>query len=122
MICRLLNLTHAPLGWISVGLTLSYSACAAHWQQAFRAAFSQLMLSALLFCCAGLDRVVVAVIDSGVELANGGVGASLWTNAAEVAADSVDNDGNGRFQPHKPEQPPALVYYADHLLAIHHRV
>lgn len=43
----------------------------------------------------GLDRVVVAVIDSGVELSSGAVGASLWTNAAEVAADGVDNDGNG---------------------------
>lgn len=46
-------------------------------------------------CCAGLDRVVVAVIDSGVELASGAVGASLWSNAAEIAADGVDNDGNG---------------------------
>jgi hypothetical protein len=48
-------------------------------------------------CCAGLDRVVVAVIDSGVELSSGAVGASLWTNAAEVAADGVDNDGNGQY-------------------------
>lgn len=55
-------------------------------------------LAASLFmrlCPAGLDRVVVAVIDSGVELSSGAVGASLWTNAAEVAADGADNDGNG---------------------------
>jgi hypothetical protein len=46
-------------------------------------------------CPAGLDRVVVAVLDSGVELASGGVGPSVWANAAEVASDGVDNDGNG---------------------------
>lgn len=44
---------------------------------------------------AGLDRVIVAVIDSGVELASSGVGAAVWANAAEVAGDGIDNDGNG---------------------------
>jgi hypothetical protein len=44
---------------------------------------------------AGLDRVIVAVIDTGVELASSGVGAAVWANAAEVAGDGVDNDGNG---------------------------
>jgi hypothetical protein len=67
------------------------------------------MLLALCLCCAGLDRVVVAVIDSGVELANGGVGASLWTNAAEVAADGVDNDGNGKLQPLGVKNVPGLA-------------
>lgn len=54
------------------------------------------------FCCpahaavvAGLDRVVVAVIDSGVELSSGGVGPAVWANSAEVAGDDIDNDGNG---------------------------
>jgi hypothetical protein len=42
-----------------------------------------------------MDRVVVAVIDSGVDVASSAVGAALWTNAAEVAGDGIDNDGNG---------------------------
>lgn len=46
---------------------------------------------------AGLDRVIVAVIDTGVELASSGVGAAVWANAAEVAGDGVDNDGNGAY-------------------------
>jgi hypothetical protein len=44
-----------------------------------------------------MDRVVVAVIDSGVEVASSAVGAALWTNAAEVAGDGIDNDGNGAW-------------------------
>lgn len=48
-----------------------------------------------VLCHVGMDRVVVAVIDSGVEVASSAVGAALWTNAAEVAGDGIDNDGNG---------------------------
>jgi hypothetical protein len=54
-------------------------------------------LPAAVLCYAGMDRVVVAVIDSGVEVASSAVGAALWTNAAEVAGDGIDNDGNGAW-------------------------
>jgi len=35
------------------------------------------------------------LIDSGVEVTHGGVGAAVWVNAGEVAGDGIDNDGNG---------------------------
>lgn len=40
---------------------------------------------------------MIAVIDSGVELSHGGVGAASWVNAGEIAADGIDNDGNGEL-------------------------
>ncbi|WIA34710.1 hypothetical protein OEZ86_013021 [Tetradesmus obliquus] len=43
----------------------------------------------------GLDEVVVAVVGSGIELSHSGLGPSVWANAGEVAADGIDNDGNG---------------------------
>lgn len=45
---------------------------------------------------AGFDEVLVAVIDSGIELSHGGVGAAVWANAGEVAGDGLDNDNNGK--------------------------
>jgi hypothetical protein len=42
---------------------------------------------------------VVAVIDSGVEVTHGGVGAAVWVNAGEIAGDGIDNDGNGEAPP-----------------------
>lgn len=39
--------------------------------------------------------MLVAVLDSGVELSQGGIGPSVWVNAGEVVGDSIDNDGNG---------------------------
>lgn len=38
----------------------------------------------------------MAVVDSGIELSHGSVGAAVWANAGEVAADGLDNDGNGK--------------------------
>lgn len=39
--------------------------------------------------------MVVAVVGSGIELSHSGLGPSVWANAGEVAADGIDNDGNG---------------------------
>lgn len=39
--------------------------------------------------------VVVAVIDSGVDPLHPALAGQLWTNAAEVPGDGIDNDGNG---------------------------
>ncbi|MBI2766901.1 MAG: S8 family serine peptidase [Chloroflexi bacterium] len=43
----------------------------------------------------GSGDVIVAVIDSGADLGHAGLAANTWTNPGEVAADGVDNDGNG---------------------------
>jgi len=40
--------------------------------------------------------VVVAVIDSGVDLGHPDLAANAWTNSREVAANGVDDDANGR--------------------------
>src|SRR5437868_8565992 len=40
------------------------------------------------------SQVVVAVIDSGIELSHPYLRDHLWTNPGETAADGVDNDGN----------------------------
>ncbi|KAF8061352.1 DGAT1-2 [Scenedesmus sp. PABB004] len=44
---------------------------------------------------AGSDDLVVAVLDTGLELSHGGAGAAAWANPREVAGDGLDNDGNG---------------------------
>ncbi|MDI9325377.1 MAG: S8 family serine peptidase, partial [Alphaproteobacteria bacterium] len=41
------------------------------------------------------DGIVVAVIDTGVQLNHEDVQGSLWINTNEVAGNSVDDDGNG---------------------------
>jgi subtilisin family serine protease len=43
----------------------------------------------------GSPDTVIAVIDSGIDLSNPDVASSLWTNAAEVPANGVDDDSNG---------------------------
>jgi subtilisin family serine protease len=43
----------------------------------------------------GSADTVIAVIDSGVELANPDLASSLWTNPGEVAANGIDDDANG---------------------------
>ena len=41
------------------------------------------------------DGVVVAVIDSGVQLNHPDLGGNLWTNAGEIAGNDLDDDSNG---------------------------
>ena len=44
----------------------------------------------------GSPRIVVGVIDEGIDLAHQDLAANIWTNPGEGAApDGVDNDGNG---------------------------
>ncbi|GMQ30013.1 S8 family peptidase [Algoriphagus confluentis] len=41
------------------------------------------------------QTVVVAVIDSGIDLDHEDIKNVLWTNPGEIAGDGIDNDGNG---------------------------
>lgn len=41
------------------------------------------------------DGVVVAVLDSGVDIDHQDIKFNIWSNSGEVAGDGVDNDGNG---------------------------
>ncbi|GHT18381.1 hypothetical protein FACS1894189_6210 [Planctomycetales bacterium] len=41
------------------------------------------------------ENVVVAVIDSGIQLNHPDLQANIWTNSGEIAGDGIDNDGNG---------------------------
>lgn len=43
----------------------------------------------------GSADVVVAVIDSGVDLDHADLADNIWTNTSEVAGNGVDDDGNG---------------------------
>jgi len=40
-------------------------------------------------------EVVVAVIDTGIDLGHPDLAANLWTNHGEIAGDGLDNDSNG---------------------------
>ncbi|MBI4599192.1 S8 family serine peptidase [Candidatus Uhrbacteria bacterium] len=43
----------------------------------------------------GSDDVVVAVLDTGLDLDHADLVSHVWTNGGEVAGDGIDNDGNG---------------------------
>lgn len=43
----------------------------------------------------GSDRVVIAVIDTGVEITHPDLAANIWTNPLEIPGNGVDDDGNG---------------------------
>lgn len=38
---------------------------------------------------------LIAVIDTGIDVAHPDLTANLWTNPGEIAGDGIDNDGNG---------------------------
>jgi len=40
--------------------------------------------------------VVVAVVDTGVDLSHSDLSSNIWTNTGEIAANGIDDDGNGR--------------------------
>ena len=43
----------------------------------------------------GSPRIVVGVIDEGIDVNHEDLAANIWTNPAEIAGDGIDNDGNG---------------------------
>ena len=43
----------------------------------------------------GTNKVIVAVIDSGVRYTHEDLLPNMWTNPGEIAGDGLDNDGNG---------------------------
>ncbi|MFH1142770.1 MAG: S8 family serine peptidase [Candidatus Uhrbacteria bacterium] len=43
----------------------------------------------------GSNTVIVAILDSGLDLDHPDIKNNLWTNPGEIAGDGIDNDGNG---------------------------
>ena len=44
---------------------------------------------------AAASSIVVAVIDTGVDMTHSALSGSIYTNSHEIAGDGIDNDGNG---------------------------
>jgi subtilisin family serine protease len=43
----------------------------------------------------GDGSVVVAILDTGVDLDHPDLEPNIWVNSGEIAGDGIDNDGNG---------------------------
>ena len=43
----------------------------------------------------GKRQVIVALIDTGVDITHPELSGSIWTNTGEIPSDGIDNDGNG---------------------------
>ena len=43
----------------------------------------------------GKRQVIVALIDTGVDITHPELSGSIWTNTGEIPGDGIDNDGNG---------------------------
>jgi subtilisin family serine protease len=43
----------------------------------------------------GAGRVVIGVIDQGIDFNHADLASNIWINPAEIAGDGIDNDGNG---------------------------
>lgn len=43
----------------------------------------------------GSGRVVIGIIDQGIDFSHADLAANIWTNPAEIAGNSIDDDGNG---------------------------
>ncbi len=43
----------------------------------------------------GSEDVIVAVIDTGIDITHPDLVANIWRNPGEIAGDGIDNDGNG---------------------------
>src|ERR1041384_4319723 len=43
----------------------------------------------------GTPRVVVGIVDEGVDVTHQDLVGNVWTNPGEIAGDGIDNDGNG---------------------------
>jgi len=45
--------------------------------------------------CTGSDKIVVGVIDTGIDYSHPDLAGNIWTNPGEIAGDGIDNDNNG---------------------------
>ena len=43
----------------------------------------------------GPERIVIGIIDQGINFAHNDLAANIWINPAETAGNSIDDDGNG---------------------------